>query len=50
MPTGRGTPKREAKKPKRKKEASKAIEPLPVFTSADVEVVSKRKRPKEEEE
>lgn len=49
MPKGRGAPRRETKKSKRKKEERKVIEPLPVFTSADVELVGKRRKPKEEE-
>ena len=48
MPKGR-VPKREAKKPK-KKEDRKVIEPLRVFASADVEVVRKRRKEKEEAE
>ena len=48
MPKGR-VPKREAKKPK-KKEDRKVIEPLGVFASADVEVVRKRRKEKEEAE
>ena len=40
-------PKRETKKPKKK--AEKSVLAPPVFTSADVEVVPKRKKPREEE-
>ena len=47
MPRGHA-PKRETKKPKKK--ADKAVLAPPVFTSADVEVVRKRKKPREEEE
>ena len=48
MPKGR-VPRRETKKPK-KKDDRKVIEPLGVFASADVEVVRKRKKEKEEVE
>lgn len=48
MPQGR-VPKREAKKPK-KKDDRKVIEPLGVFASAEVEVVRKRRKEKEEAE
>ncbi len=48
MPKGR-VPRREAKKPK-KKEDRKVIEPLGVFASAEVEVVRKRRKEKEEVE
>ena len=47
MPKGH-KPKREGKKPKRKDDKNLATM-LPVFTSADVEVVKKRRKPKEEE-
>ena len=46
MPKGHRA-KREAKKPK-KKDDRKGIEPPPMFTSAQVEVVRKRKKPREE--
>ncbi len=45
----RSVPRREAKKPK-KKDDRKVIEPLGVFASAEVEVVRKRRKEKEEEE
>ena len=48
MPKG-GVPRREAKKPK-KKDDRKVIEPLGVFASAEVEVVRKRRKEREEEE
>ncbi len=48
MPKGR-VPRREAKKPK-KKDDRKVIEPLGVFATAEVEVVRKRKKEKEEVE
>ncbi len=46
MPKG-AVPKREAKKPK-KKANDKVIDPLGVFASAEVEVVKKRRKVKEE--
>ena len=48
MPKG-NKPKREGKKPKKKKDDTKGIEPPTVFTSAQVEVVRKRKKPREEQ-
>ena len=48
MPKG-SVPRREAKKPK-KKDDRKVIEPLGVFASAEVEVVRKRRKEKEEAE
>ncbi len=48
MPKGR-VPRREAKKPK-KTDDRKVIEPHGVFASAEVEVVRKRRKEKEEEE
>ena len=48
MPKGRVL-KREAKKPKKKKDERKVIESLPAFNSPEVEVVRKRKRRREEE-
>ncbi len=48
MPKGR-VPRREAKKPK-KKDDRKVIEPLGVFAEAEVEVVRKRRKEKEEVE
>ena len=46
MPRGHPA-KREAKKPK-KKDSRKAIESLPPLTPAEVEVVRKRRKPREE--
>ena len=43
----RDTPRREAKKPKKKNE--KRIEVPEVYSSAEVAVTGKRKKPKEEE-
>ena len=48
MPRGHA-PKRETKKPKKKAEKKIVLAP-PVFTSADVDVVPRRKKPREEEE
>ena len=49
MPRG-GFPKREGKKSKKKKEEKKAALPPPaVFTSPEVEVTGKRRKPREEE-
>ena len=47
MPKGR-IPKREAKKPKKKAKAIAAA-PLPDFSPPQVEVVGKRRRPKDAE-
>ena len=49
MPKG-SVPKREAKKPKKKATKSAAIMPLPDFTSAQVEVVKKRRKPREDKD
>ena len=49
MPKG-SVPKREAKKPKKKATKSTAIMPLPDFTSAQVEVVKKRRKPREDKD
>ncbi len=48
MPKGR-VPRREAKKPK-KKDDRKVIAPLGVFAEAEVEVVRKRRKEKQEVE
>ncbi len=48
MPKG-SVPKREAKKPKKKESKNVSVMPLPEFASAQVEVVGKRRKPKEEE-
>jgi len=48
MPQGR-VPKREAKKPK-KKDDRKVLDSIGVFASAEVEVVRKRRKEKEEVE
>ena len=48
MPKGHA-PKRETKKPKKKAE-KRVVVAAPVFTSADVEVVPKRRRPREDDE
>ena len=42
-------PRREAKKPKKKPETQTSVLP-PVFTSVEVEVVKKQRKPREEEE
>ena len=48
MPRG-DLPKREAKKPKpKKKDGKKGVVPPPEFTSAEVEVIRKGKKPREE--
>ncbi len=49
MPKG-SVPKREAKKAKKKVSKSAAIMPLPEFTSAQVEVVKKRRKPREDKD
>ncbi len=49
MPKG-SVPKREAKKAKKKVAKSAAIMPLPEFTSAQVEVVKKRRKPREDKD
>ena len=48
MPRGHA-PKREAKKPKKKRDDRTEILPPPVFTDAEVEVVKKRRKPRDEE-
>jgi hypothetical protein len=48
MPQGHA-PKREAKKPKKKPENQPSLSP-PAFTSSEVEVVKKRRKPREEGE
>ena len=47
MPKGHA-PKRETKKPKKKAEKRVVVAP-PVFTPADVDVVPKRRKPREDE-
>ena len=46
MPRGHA-PKREGKKPKKKADTQSPLSP-PVFTSTEVKVVKKRRKPKEE--
>ena len=48
MPKGR-IPKREAKKPKKKAGKAVSVAPLPDFTAPQVEVVGKRRKPKDVE-
>ena len=50
MPKGRGVPRREVKKAKKKETKRVVLEPLTEFVSADVEVVARRRKPREEEE
>ena len=47
MPRGH-SPKRESKKPKKKKADKQPMLSPPVFTSTEVEVIKKRKKPREE--
>lgn len=49
MPRG-DFPKREAKKPKKKDDRKPVLTASPVFTPPEVQVVGKKRKPKEEEE
>ena len=48
MPSGHA-PKRESKKPKKKTDKQPVLSP-PVFTSTEVDVIKRRRKPREEKE
>jgi len=47
MPKGH-SPKRESKKPKKRKADNQSVFSPPVFTSTEVEVIKKKRKPREE--